>query len=179
MDDKNNKHADHPAVVYFAGASVDGPIKIGVSTCLPQRIEDLQTGSWEPLKIFGVRGAIRINSTNSKDGRLRSYSTGAYGLERAMHDKLRELGFGLMGEWFDVSAEEAITVAQKCGAQRGLMVFSLEMLMSVEGKEIPLERVRRERNRIFKSFLEVNNFAIDHNQRMQKRRDEIFVAKES
>lgn len=123
---------DHPMVLYVVGADADGPVKIGVTTKLPERITGLQGGSWAPLLIWAFRGALKLEGGASYVRRLSAFSSGARALEAATHAKLSDMGFRLMGEWFDVTVEEALEVVQKIGQQQDCRVFSLDDLAEVD-----------------------------------------------
>lgn len=72
------------AVVYFLQAGDDGPVKIGFTKNLGTRIEDLQCGRSERLRLIGHRPGGRQE-------------------EKALH--LRLAAHRLRGEWFKPSAE--------------------------------------------------------------------------
>jgi hypothetical protein len=65
--------------VYFIRCAPNGPIKIGVTTSLKHRLDELQVGSHQPLEV--------IHST-----------PGDFAVERKLHRAFRDLR--LRGEWF-------------------------------------------------------------------------------
>lgn len=70
--------------VYFVQSGLEGPIKIGASSNVKQRLVDLQMGSPQPLKLLAqVRGSKRE--------------------EREVHRRFAHLR--VRGEWFSPAAE--------------------------------------------------------------------------
>ena len=84
--------ADALTGVYIVGSSKVGALKIGIASDIMGRLSQLQTGF--PFRL-AVYGAIFTR---------REY---AARIERLCHDKLKEFGFHLNGEWFDVDADDA------------------------------------------------------------------------
>jgi len=76
--------AEYGKVVYFVQSRLGGPIKIGLTTELSQRLKQLQNESPIPLQIVGaLRGDEKV--------------------EAAIHERFRKLR--LHGEWFEPSTE--------------------------------------------------------------------------
>ncbi len=79
-------------VVYVIGWSEGGPMKVGVTDKIDQRVSQLQTGNPYKLKVFHE---VPCDS--------RSQATD---IESWTHARL--VGFRMTGEWFDISALECI-----------------------------------------------------------------------
>jgi len=73
-----------PDWIYFVQQGRDGPIKIGVASDVAARINQLQTGSAEPLRLLSVRPGSRV-------------------VERQLHERFT--GHRIRGEWFSPSDE--------------------------------------------------------------------------
>ena len=84
--------------VYLVGSRKAGAVKIGVADSVMDRVAALQTASPVKIEIFGAIYTLRDH---------------AFKIERACHDKLREFGFHLSGEWFDAEPEDAYKVIAK------------------------------------------------------------------
>lgn len=124
---------DHITVVYVIGADPDGPVKVGRTSSLPQRMRDIQVGCWAPLRVFGVRFvAAPITDRHKRVSMRAAFQNGAASLEKRAHHKLRELDLGLHGEWFDVSATDALAVLDKVAILGGVRSVGLETLASAD-----------------------------------------------
>ena len=91
--------------VYLVGSRLAGAVKIGVADNVTDRIATLQTGAPFKIEIFGAIYTLRDH---------------AFLIERACHEKLREFGFHLSGEWFDVEPEDAYRLIAKMADTQGL-----------------------------------------------------------
>jgi len=79
-----DRAVEHNKIVYFVQSRLGGPIKIGLTTQLNQRLKQLQNESPIPLQIVGaLRGDEKV--------------------EAAIHERFRKLR--LHGEWFEPSTE--------------------------------------------------------------------------
>lgn len=74
--------AGRPLVTYFVQSGVGGPIKIGVTTNIQNRLQSLATGSAEPLTLLGT---LKGNH------------------ERRLHERFAACRKS--GEWFEPAAE--------------------------------------------------------------------------
>lgn len=98
--------------VYLVGSRKAGAVKVGVADNVSDRVATLQTGSPVKIEIFGAIYTLRDH---------------AFKIERAVHDKLREFGFHLSGEWFDADPEDAYKLIAK-------MADTLELAWITPGK---------------------------------------------
>lgn len=105
----------HPCVLYVIAPDPDGPCKIGISTNIQERRDSLQSGSWVPLRVYGYRVGMFRNGGAGYTSAIKAIRSASARLERAIHEKLREMDLWMGGEWFDVTAFEAFQVADKCG----------------------------------------------------------------
>lgn len=165
--DKKPHLEDHFAVIYFVGPTEDGPIKIGITTNLSRRISAIQNGCWEPLMVFGVRVAVPTGERWRRNDRARSFLDGALAAERLSHDKLEEFELRLIGEWFDVSAADAIRTVEKCGRSGDLMVAGLSDILGAEIDSVDAD-VLAEHRALTKGFSELSLFMAENNERMRK-----------
>jgi hypothetical protein len=79
--------------LYVIGASLDGPVKLGISAKPERRVSQLQTGCADRLQLF--------HSEPIGDKKL---------FERLLH---RDLGYlRMLGEWFNLTVEQAIAHVQ-------------------------------------------------------------------
>lgn len=86
---------DDPSKVYVIGSSIDGPVKIGLTAMrIQHRINNLQPGNPQKLQSFGVR-----------------YCVVPWLAEQRAHEMLKDKR--LAGEWFNVSAKEALATVDK------------------------------------------------------------------
>jgi hypothetical protein len=104
----------HAHVIYAIGTDESGPIKIGQSADVAQRIFSLQTGNPLPLAVYGVRLIIpKIIPAGPRFNTLKHAKESAARLEKYIHFELSQMRLRLMGEWFDLSAAEALEVIEK------------------------------------------------------------------
>ena len=81
---------NEPVVYFISPDPVAGPIKIGVSTNLPSRLSQLQTGHYQDLHVIAWVSCDDVGS--------------AYKLESALHGVCS--GKCIRNEWFSINAEE-------------------------------------------------------------------------
>ena len=143
---------DHPAVVYIIAPDVEGPCKIGFSKNIQQRLATLQIGCWVPLSIYSFRVGIFRSGGVDRMGLGRSISAGAKALERSAHRALHSCELNLLGEWFDVSVQEAVAVLEKCAKMEGLASLSLADIAGVHIPEGSSPSVENVRARMIKMF---------------------------
>jgi hypothetical protein len=81
--------------MYVIGATVNGPLKLGISADPDRRVGQLQTGHAERLHVF--------HREPVPDDKARLF-------ERLLH---RDIGFRrTIGEWFDMTLEQAVAHIQ-------------------------------------------------------------------
>jgi predicted GIY-YIG superfamily endonuclease len=81
--------------IYVAG-KINGPVKIGITTDVLRRMQQLKTGVPFPLQLLFVHPA------GSKES--------ARKIEQRMHDCWSADGRKLSGEWFNVCAADALEI---------------------------------------------------------------------
>lgn len=122
---------NHIPVAYVVAPGWDGPCKIGITNNVQRRLTALQTSSWEPLSIFGFRVGVWRDSTKAKVGGTHAAVYDATRtLEAAAHKALTDCELHLSGEWFDVTADEAKQVLDKCGEIEGIVTLNVERITS-------------------------------------------------
>lgn len=125
--------SQHISLIYVVGWDEAGPVKIGLTGEIIERIRNLQSANPYPLQIFYTRFAIgppdEGRERNSMEQCLRS---GALMLEKAVHSKLDEFDLRLKGEWFDISAMDAVAAIQKIGESTGVRCVGVEDLAGVD-----------------------------------------------
>ncbi len=157
---------DHMTGLYLIAPTPEGPTKIGVTQNLQDRVIQLQTGAWLPLKIYGFRFCLFESASGRRHGKRYARSGGAkadfglaaYHVERVAHRKLRDLGFGLVGEWFDITPSEALDVCRKCAELRDARLFGIEDLASADLGVTADRSVERAHVRLLRELAQVNNF---------------------
>lgn len=123
---------DHACIVYVIAADPNGPCKIGITTNVMTRLISLQTGYWLPLRCWGFRMVIKRDGTNQYPSMLKALWAGARATESRCHTVLSEMDLRMVGEWFDVTAAEALAVVDKCAKERGAMAVSLQDVMGIQ-----------------------------------------------
>lgn len=152
----------HITIVYVIGPTPEGPVKIGRTNNLSERIQGLQTGCWELLLPWAVRVAIRRGPSSAKKSRLRTYSAGATSLELKTHSVLRDLGFGLIGEWFDLDVKSALLVMEKTARAEGLGYAGPEDVAGFDMLARADRSAAREQKRLSRELLQINKFSQDY-----------------
>lgn len=114
---------EHWPAIYVVAPDEGGPSKIGCTTDMSFRLEQLQSGCWLPLKCFDMKYAVKIGDNDE----VIDYSLkrGAYGLENVVHQKLEELDVRLSGEWFDLCVQDASKAIKICARDAGYRCVSL------------------------------------------------------
>lgn len=101
----NSKGETEPLTgVYVVGSTKVGAIKIGIASDVMSRLSQIQTGFPFRLAVYGALFTQRRVAAQ---------------IERAAHDKLKEFGFHLNGEWFDVDPDDAIRLVKKVAGDIG------------------------------------------------------------
>ena len=153
---------DHFSVVYIIAPDENGPVKIGRTVNIQERLAALQTGAWLPLRVFHFRLGIRMGIGSQYASMRRAMSSGAASLERLVHRKLDELGFRLIGEWFDLSVPEAIAVLDKCGSSGGVRSITLGQIIQAADMPGADAGVRNARNRALLGMMPAAHFVKNH-----------------
>ena len=108
--------ATHLCAIYVIAADANGPSKVGITTDILSRVRSLQTGCWMPLYVYDFRLALPKNMAGMKFNLAQLAGKGAAMAEADVHAALADCDLRMVGEWFDVSPEEAIAVIDKCAA---------------------------------------------------------------
>lgn len=161
---------DHVALVYVLGADPEGPVKIGRTTQLPERLVQLQIGSPYALEVYGFRFIAAPPSVQRTSLRY-CFAAGAAALERAVHRKLDEFGLRLSGEWFDLSAEEALAVIGKLIAPTGVRAVGLTDLAAVDLTGRADGAVARAHAALLHEAVAINAFVQGHNKPLAEKLD--------
>ncbi|GAA0005269.1 hypothetical protein [Bradyrhizobium diazoefficiens] len=123
------------ACVYAAGPLGGRPLRLGASTNLKKRIECLQPGSWEPLKIHHA-----IWTTNE------AFAVRIFNDSAALFDKAKRR---LVGDWFDVTPEFAVQAIRLAGEKANVPMLShdglLEKVRAIREKRLNSGIVVRKR----------------------------------
>lgn len=159
--------ADHYVGLYMIAPTDVGPTKLGVSGNLQVRTMALQTGSWLPLKIYGFRLAMFKKGAGQYESIRTEFYAAALAVETTTHQTLRDLGFGMSGEWFDVSPAEALLVMKKCATIRGAGILGVEDLAGLDLCGRSDVQMLRSRNRLVKGLAQVNTYIRWHNDRTE------------
>ncbi|WLB84981.1 hypothetical protein [Bradyrhizobium elkanii] len=91
------------------------PLRLGASTNLKKRIECLQPGNWEPLKIHHA-----IWTTNE------AFAVRIFNDAAALFDKANRR---LVGDWFDVTPEFAVQAIRLAGEKANIPMLSHDGLL--------------------------------------------------
>lgn len=156
--------ADHYVGLYLIAPTDDGPTKVGVSGNLQARILALQIGSWLPLQIYGFRLAMFKRGASRYPSIRTEFYSAAMAVETTTHQTLRDLGFGMSGEWFDVSPAEALLVMKKCAAIRDAGVLGVEDLAGLDLGGRSDVQMLRSRNKLVRGLAQVNSYIRWHNE---------------
>lgn len=84
-----SRNPEAPAYVYIVAWRASGPIRIGYTTSVPDRLSSLQTSSPFALRVWM---AIR--------------SKAAVSIEKACHKRIKHMA--MQGEWFDCAVKDAM-----------------------------------------------------------------------
>ena len=125
-------------MAYAIGASPEGPIKIGQSADVARRLRSLQTGNPLPLMVFAVRLILpRSVPSGSRVDTLTLAKRSAAKVEKYIHGELGKIGLRMVGEWFDVSAAEAVEVIEKLSERSRCRAMDANWLASHEARIHP------------------------------------------
>lgn len=137
---------DHIPVVYVVGADKDGPVKIGRTSDILSRMDQLQIGCWMKLRVFDIRLALPKDMPVMRFNIREQANRGSIALERAAHEKLAEFDLRLVGEWFDVGAMDALAVMEKVADGANVRCINSEQLAGAKtdrGLDPEVARVHR------------------------------------
>lgn len=102
------------------------PSKIGITDNMAQRLDHLQVGSWLHLSVVAFwfpYTSIKMDELNLdkrlRVNRMNTARLASQVMERAVHRKLKEFDLHVRGEWFDITAKEAIEVVLKVAKTDG------------------------------------------------------------
>lgn len=151
--------------IYVVTTSDRWPSKVGISDDMSQRLASLQTASWLDLDVekfwFPYTG-IKVGDLNLdhrlKPERMNTARLAAQVLERAVHAKLKEFDLHMRGEWFDITADEAVEVVEKVAETNGFRLVSPRdiALANMHGLTRPSDlKAMREMLKVANSALEV------------------------
>lgn len=112
--------------IYVIGPPDDEVVKIGVASCPPRRLAELNIGHWKPLVIHGLIWVV--------EGEARE-------IEREALSCARRIGMGRRGEWVGMTAAEACGLIADAAARTREHRFS-DSLMWVRNRRRILERKR-------------------------------------
>lgn len=115
--------------IYIVSGESGHPTKIGVSATPAERLVSSQIGNWEKLSLRDFRYVVH---PKMPEGRRVEFANqvraAAVDLEKECHAVLRDMGMGLQGEWFDITAEEAVEVLEKVSKDTGRLLIDLERI---------------------------------------------------
>ena len=135
---KAPKWNGHVHVAYVIGASPEGPIKIGQSADVARRLRSLQTGNPLPLMVFAVRLVMpRSIPSGSRVDTLNLAKQSAAKVEKYIHVELGKIGLRMIGEWFDISAAEAVEVIEKLSERSECRAMGVSWLATHEARMHP------------------------------------------
>lgn len=117
------------ACVYAIGPGAAGPIKVTWGAKLPEKLAELQAGSWLPLAFHEVAWTMGPPL--------------AMRLKGEIHRRLDARGLRLQGDWFAVSVDEILPVYQQATDALGLKTWThAQMVQHVH--ELRERRLRKE-----------------------------------
>ena len=120
----------HLSIVYVIAPDENGPCKIGITANLQERLHGLQPGCWLPLRAHAVRACFRRDLTI--ESLAKAMSSGARKVEEAVHRELTACDVRLCGEWFDISAGEAVQAIEVAAKKNECAAVSLSDLARIE-----------------------------------------------
>jgi hypothetical protein len=106
--------------LYFIGPENPKVVKVGISVNPYKRLIDIQTGCWAPVSIQGSFWLETVHQARK--------------LEKEIHKRLSEGGLHSAGEWFKLSAQEAVEEAVIASMDLGLKL----------NKHFPSEQIRND-----------------------------------
>lgn len=135
---KYERGLGHAHMLYVIGADEDGPVKIGKSSDVAQRVMTMQVGNPMPLLVLGVRLVLpKTIPAGVSMNILQTAKACVSKVEKAVHWELHKIGLRMMGEWFDVTTSEALECIDKVAKAESARTFSKEWLASDEARLDP------------------------------------------
>lgn len=159
--------ADHYVGLYLIAPTDEGPTKVGISGNLHERANSIQIGAWLPLKIYAFRLAMFKRGASRYPSMRNEFYAAACAVEATTHQTLRDLEFGLSGEWFDVTPREALLVMKKCAEIRDAGILGVEELAGIDLVGRPDVSMMRSRNRLVRGLAQINSYIRWHNEMKQ------------
>lgn len=148
---------DHLTLVYAMGYDEDGPIKIGMTSQILERVRYLQVAAPYPVRVYGVRFASMLSGRAG--GSIKAcFANGARALEARTHRKLRECDVHLQGEWFDICAADALAAIDKVGSTDGPRCIGLSGLAGADLSGRADREMTKMHKRIMHEAVTVNSF---------------------
>lgn len=155
-------------IIYAITCDLDGPTKIGIASNLKKRLEILQNGSWQRLRV-GYSGAFYKPTARGAALGLgecfASSGPAAKALEAAAHQKLKSLGLHIRGEWFDIDAKDAGLLIEKMADHlrlRPMVDDDFKKYIQIYGPTANGNRSRYRELGAFLSSLEYGDQAMRH-----------------
>lgn len=159
---------DHLCGVYVIAPDPAGPCKIGISANLSDRIQGIQTGCWEPLSIHSFSLCLQKTGSVNFSGIKRSFNAGARSVEAKFHYEMRKMGFGLMGEWFDLSVKDSVDAVRKCAELAECWsLTAADVLSNMDSESTPFGTARAFKT-IRRDLVNVAAFIVDYMEAIEK-----------
>jgi len=122
--------------IYIVTTQDDWPCKIGISGNLVERMASLQSGNWHSLRPIYFAFPHKSGLGGSKMQGYNAIRRAATSLEALLHSKLSELVDRLNGEWFDISADDALAAVQKIAALEGYKLAEFRQVLTLDPDKI-------------------------------------------
>jgi len=130
---KDRPFYGHAHAIYIMATDEDGPVKIGHSADIAQRVMSLQTGNPMPIQVFAMRLVLpKVIPPGPRYNTTRPLKENAVRLEKYIHTEMHKLGLCLMREWFDISCAEALDVLEKSASNISCRAISAKWLSQGE-----------------------------------------------
>ncbi len=100
------KHKLPHCHLYFIGPEGKPFTKVGISVNPYKRLAEIQTGSWEPVKIHGSFWLETVHQARK--------------MEKELHTRMQNAGLHSAGEWFAIRPKDAIEEAYVASMDLGL-----------------------------------------------------------
>lgn len=152
--------------IYVISPGHEGPSKIGIAASLRGRLESIQTGYWGKLHLCYFNSFYKPNLYGGALGigeGFASCETAAQKLESGVHKRLRDMGFHIRGEWFDLPPKDAAAVIEKTAKIGGLKPLVDERFwqyVSLYGADHPGSKASKDGVRKFLASLEFGADAV-------------------
>ena len=128
----------HAPALYVMATDTDGPVKIGFSSDISVRVRMLQTGNPLLIQVMGMRLILpRFIPSGATPNIPALLKQSACKIERGILTEVQKIGLRMMGEWLDLSADEAIEVIDKVASNMRLRALSREWLLTSDARHDP------------------------------------------